>query len=463
MRMRRSFSIAVAVGLVAATAACNPAANKSGPGSGPGVSSSGFSTQVSGTLRTSGYNPSDEVGKSRSDYATKQLGLTVQMDTTEFNPQKFAAQSAAGNVPDLVTLDRQTISTLADKKLIMPLDECYKAWNVKPEEYFYPAALQDVSYDGKAYGVPQFFQASIIIGNKRVMDPAKVTIADLDTSNPSKVLEAAKKMAKQSGGKPTRIGFDGDIPGSSALWLAAFGGSAKDDLGKPTLDNAKNVAALTWLKQLMDAQGGYTKVTSFKDTMDVFGDNNQFVKNQVGAQTWAQWYINVLSATKDKVDVEATTVKGPDGKVIGMAGGSAFAIPVKSKNPAAACAFAIKATSLEAWMAAGQARADTVAKKNAINTGLFTASPVADKAIREKFVKPSGNKAFDQLIATSYEALEHTVPLGASPVGPTIDEALKNAVGAALTGQKTPQKALADAQTTALRAWGLSNLGKKHP
>lgn len=446
-----------------AVAGCNPAGPSADPAA-PAASASSdqFGGEVTGSLRTSGFNPSDEVGKARSDLAAKKLsGVTVTMDTTSFDTQKFAAQVASGSAPDLIQVDRNVVGTLADKGLIVPLDACYAQHQVVPDERYYPAAVIDVTYDQQVYGVPQFFQTSLIIANRTVMDEAGVTAADLDTSKPDQLLAAARKMVKTSGGNPSVLGFDGDIPGSSAIWLHAFGGRTVDEQGKPTLDQAENVAAVTWLKQLMDAQGGYAKVKSFKDSMDVFGDNNQYVKDQVGAQTWAQWYINVLSNTQDKVKVEGIPLKDKDGKAFGMAGGSAFAVPKSSKNPAAACAWALEVTSPEAWKAAGDARATVVQQKKAINTGLFTASAEADEQVRSSHVKASGNADFDQLIDTSYQTLENPVPLGASPVGQQVSDALNNAVIVVLSGEQEPEAALKQAQATAMRAWQQSTLGKK--
>jgi len=286
-----------------------------------------------------------------------------------------------------------------------------------------------------------------------VMEKAGVTAADLDTSKPAMVLEAAKKMYATSGNNPSVLGFDADIPGSANMWFNVFGGQVFNADGAPTLDNPKNLEALNWLKELMDAQGGYAKVKSFKDTMDVFGDKNQYVADQVGVQTWAQWYPNVLAATAKKVSIEAIPIKDASGQPLAMAGGTAFAIPKASKNPAAACAFALKVTSTEAWLAAGKARADKVKSTGSIATGLMTGSPVADKAVREQFVTPSGNADFDQVIDTYYAVLEHNKTLGSSPVGQQVTQELNNAVVVAMTGEKSTQQALADAQTAAQRAF----------
>ncbi|GAB3273325.1 extracellular solute-binding protein [Sinomonas notoginsengisoli] len=466
MSTRRSklSAAALSISVLVALTACNPAGS-GGPAKPSGSSSSGgsgaFSKDLSGALKTSGFNPSDEVGKSRSDLATQSVSpATVSMDTTNFDAQKFSAQAASGQVPDLIQVDRSVVPTLADKGLIQPIDACYSLWGVTPDQQYYPAAVKSVTFNGKVYGVPQFFQTSMLIADKNVMQAAGVSTDQLDTSKPDQIVTAAQKMYKESGGKPSVIGFDGDLPGSADLWLQVFGGNAMDAQGKPTLDASNNVKALTWMKKLMDAQGGFAGIKSFKDSMDVFGNQNQYVKNQVGVQTWAQWYINVLSNTKSNVSVVGVPIKTLDGKAIGYAGGTALAIPTAAKNPSAACAWAIKATSQDAWKAAGDARAQTVQQKNSINTGLFTGSPAADKAVRDAHVKSSGSADFDQLISTSYSTLDNTASFGGSPAGQTIKDALSNAVAVALAGEKDPAGALKDAQDTALRAWQQTSAGK---
>jgi multiple sugar transport system substrate-binding protein len=458
MRLKQFGGMIIGLSVGAALMACGPNSNQPNPGT---SAKNQFSKSVSGELKTYGFNPSDEVGKSRSDFANAQLkGVKVTMDTSSFDTQKFAAQAAAGQVPGLIYADRAQIDTLADKKLIMPLDQCYSLWGVKPTERFYPSVISDVTYQGHVYGIPEFFQAEAIIANTRVMKASGVSLDQLDTSKPDQLLSAAKKMTAMSGGKPTRLGFVPDMPGSAAIWLAVFGGRTVDQKGKPALDDPNNVKAVTWLKKLTDAQGGYAKDKSLLDSMDVFGAKNQYVKDQVGAQVWAQWYVNVLSDYKKDIDIAAVPIKTLDGKTLAMAGGAAYAIPAKSPNPSAACEWAIRVTSPEAWQKASEARQKTVEKDNAINTGLFTGSPVADKANRTQFVKSSGDSDFDQVINTYYQILPDNRPMGASAVGQSITDNLNNAVIVALSGGKSPQQALDDAQAAALRAWKQSNAGR---
>ena len=232
-----------------------------------------------------------------------------------------------------------------------------------------------------------------------------------------------------------------------------MGGQLTDDAGVPTLDDPSNIAGIEALKRITDAQGGFAGVKSFTDSFDTFGDDNQFVANQVGAQVAAQWYPNVLGAYRDQISIQAVPFRGADGEPFSLASGTAFVIPAGAKNPAAACAWMADLTSTDAWMAAGAARAETIAGNGGINTGLFTGSPEADEMIRGEFVVTTGDDGFDQVISTYYDVVDTGRSFGSSPAGQDIQNELNNAITAALLGDKTPEQALADAQQAAQRAY----------
>lgn len=200
---------------------------------------------------------------------------------------------------------------------------------------------------------------------------------------------------------------------------------------------------------------------SFTDTFDTFGDKNQYVTDQVGAQVNAQWYVNVLTPYIDKVDIGAVPFKDSDGQPFAVASGTSFVIPTGAKNADAACAWALDLTSQDAWMAAAAARNKTIeSTPGAINTGLFTGSPKADQAIREKYVKKSGNEGFDQTIATFYDVVNSGKSFGASPAGQSIENEMNNAISSTLLGDKSAKQALAEAQKAAQRAYDNAMAGK---
>jgi multiple sugar transport system substrate-binding protein len=147
----------------------------------------------------------------------------------------------------------------------------------------------------------------------------------------------------------------------------------------------------------------------------------------------------VLTPYTSKIKFAAVPFRGKDGRPVTVATGSSFAIPAKAKNPSAACKWALTLTENGSWDAAAAARAATLAKDNSINTGLFTGQPAADKAIRDKYVKPSGNAGMDQVISTYYDVVDTGKSVGSSPAGQQLKQELSNAITAVLTGQKTPQ------------------------
>jgi multiple sugar transport system substrate-binding protein len=444
----------LAAGLAAtlvATAACESGDATGGGGDAP---SGTFNANPTGALKAWGFNNADDVGQARLDYAKQQLsGVTITMDQTNFDAQKFTTRVASGDVPDVVQMDREAVATYAAQDLLLPLDECLSVNNVQADERWYPAVVDDVTYQDKVWAVPQFYQPPAILLNKGVMDAAGVTDADIDTSNPDKLLTALAKMYKTSGDVPSTLGFDPQATGQMYLWILGNGGKLINDNGEPTLDDPSNVAGLELLKRIVDAQGGFAKYKSFTDSFDTFGENNQFVKNQVGAQVAAQWYPNVLSPYKDQVKLAAVPFKDKDGNPFTVASGSAFVVPKQAKNPSAGCRWALALTEEGSWNAAAEARAATVAEKKSVNTGLFTGSPKADQDIRAKYVKPSGNAGFDQVIGTYYEVAPTGKSIGSSPAGQAMKQELTNAFTAALLGQKPAQQALTDAQTATMTAY----------
>lgn len=447
-RTTRYGTAMAAAAVVALTASCS-----GGGGGGGGGEEADFGT-AEGGMTAWGFENADDVGQSRLDHAAEVMtDVDITLDQTAFDAQKFTTRLASGDVADVVQMDRRYVLTYAAQGTIMPLDACYEAQEVDPREHYYEFVVDDITYEDQVWAVPQFYQPPAILLNQRVMDAAGVTAQEIDTSQPDVLLPAIEKMYQAGSGAPAVLGLDPVATGQGGLWILGMGGQLNDADGVPTLDDPSNLAGLELLKQISDAQGGFAGVKSFTDAFDTFGDNNQFVTDQVGAQVNAQWYPNVLSAYVGQVDLAAVPFKDSEGNPFSVASGTAFVIPSGAENPGAACDWMLNLTSTDAWMAAGEARAATRAEDGGINTGLFTGSPEADEMIREEWVVPSGDEGFDQVIATYYETLDYGATLGASPAGQEIQNELNNAITATLLGDKTPEEALGDAQEAAMRAY----------
>src|ERR1700712_3585909 len=256
MNKRQKVAVAVAVMTsVGLLAGCSSG--------GSGTSTVSFSKKATGTLNAWGFNNADDVGTSRLDYAKGQLSkVTIKLDQTNFDAQKFTTRVASGNVPDVVQMDAQFVATYAAQGLITPLDQCYSTYGVDPQTRYYKSVIDDVTYNGHTYGVPQFYQPPAIILNERVMQAAGVKDSDINTSKPDELIAAVKKMSKSSGANPTLLGFDPVAGGQPGLWILGYGGQIIDSTGKPTLDDPKNQKGIEVLKSIYDAEGGFAKAKS---------------------------------------------------------------------------------------------------------------------------------------------------------------------------------------------------------
>ncbi|SFS01630.1 carbohydrate ABC transporter substrate-binding protein, CUT1 family [Agrococcus baldri] len=429
-----------------------------GGGGGPEASAeTDFGAVPEGTLSGWGFENTDDVGRARLDHAAAALeGVTVELDQTAFDAQKFTTLAVSGDMPDVVQIDRQFVPTYAAQGLIMPLDACFAAHEVDPQQHWYPHVADDVTWNDQMWAVPQFYQPPVILTNARVMEEAGVSADDLDTSDPEAMIAAAEAMTVMDGSSVSRVGFDPQGVSKAQQWLLAFGGGVVDEEGAPTLDREENVAAVEFLQQLYEAQGGFAEVDGFISAIDIFGDGNGYANDLVGAAVFDQWYLNVLTPYADDVELGAVPLRDSEGEPFTASGGSSFVIPAGAQNPSAACAWAIELTTADAWRAAAEARAETTeaeADRNGINTGLFTGSPESDQFIRDEFASAEGYPGFQEGIDTYYDVAAEGTSVGASPAGQQVQGELENAMTSALLGEASPEDALAQAQQAAMSAY----------
>ena len=95
---------------------------------------------------------------------------------------------ASGAPPDLVYVDREIIGTYAARGAILPLDECVSAAQIDMGQYR-PAAVQQVTVDGKVYGIPEFYSGRVMMISNTALKDAGLSLADVDTTSANKVAD----------------------------------------------------------------------------------------------------------------------------------------------------------------------------------------------------------------------------------------------------------------------------------
>jgi multiple sugar transport system substrate-binding protein len=440
---RTSLVVAVAVAAVVAAVAATVNAT------------AGSKRASAGTLNIMGFGKGDDVAESRAALALKALnGVDVKRPSGGFNDQQFLAAVAGGTVPDLVYLDRAKVGTYAAKGAFQPLNSCIKSQKINTKQYR-KAALAEVTYKGKIYGIPEFYSVRTVMVDLDVLKESGVKLADLNTANWTKLKAAAKKMYKSSGGKVTRIGFDPKIDSTSfgfPLWAKANGATilSKDGL-HAHLNSKRAIQALTYAVSLVKLQGGWGKFKSFRDTWDFFGAGNEFAKDQTGAFPIEDFYYAVLARTSPQIHLHALLFRARNGQPISLETGSAWAIPKGSKNAKAACTWAKVMTETSTWLAAAKNRVKLRKAAHDVYTPLSTGNAVADSKILKQTYS-SINKYFDQGVKTVEQAKQHSFYIPASPASAEFNTAWADAIGRVLAGEQSPAAALNQAQKEAQKA-----------
>jgi multiple sugar transport system substrate-binding protein len=417
-----------------------------------GMASAHSTKTTSGTLNIMGFGTGDDVAESRAAIATKAVGGQVNRPSGSFNDQQFLAAVASGNVPDLVYLDRQKVGTYAAKGAFLPLTSCIKSQKINMKQYR-QAAVNEVTYKGKVYGIPEFYDVRTILIDNKVLDQTHTPISWLNPAKPGKLLAAAKKMVKfDANGNVSRIGFDPKIPEFFPLWAKAYGVDilSKDGL-HPHLNDPRAVQALSYAMSLINAQGGWNKFKAFRDTWDFFGSDNQVQKNQVGAWPMEQWYYNVLAGSSPSVHITALQFRNLKGQPINYETGSAWAIPKGAKNTNAACTWMKTMTSTSTWLAAAKNRAAIRKAKGQPYTGISTGNSVADQAIYKQ-TYTSINPFFDEAVKKVLDVQRFSFGIPASPASAEFKQAWMDAINRVLAGQQSPKAALNQAQKEAVAA-----------
>jgi multiple sugar transport system substrate-binding protein len=315
---------------------------------------------------------------------------------------------------------------------------------------FRKPAVDEVTFDGKVYGVPEFYDNRTLIVNDSVL--ATAGVGSISTTDWQKLKSDAKKLAVVSGSKVTRIGFDPKLPEFFPLWAKANGVDLLSKDGRTAhLDDPRAIEALKFAVSLIDQQGGWNRFKSFRDTWDFFGSKNEFARDQIGAFPMEDWYYNVLASNSPKVKITAKPFTDRNGKPINWETGSAWAIPKGAKHVKLACEWAKTMTQKSSWIAAAKARIAANKKQSLPFTGLYTANIAADDEIMRTLYKPTGT-VFDRAVKTVMKVQDDGFSIAASPGGNAVTAAWTNAVNRVLAGQQSPAAALQQAQREAQTA-----------
>jgi multiple sugar transport system substrate-binding protein len=259
----------------------------------------------------------------------------------------ITAVQGAGEVPDLMEINSNSVNKFYQNATMQDLTAWAQAqpwWSDMD-----PNAIKSCTGpDGKLYCIPMAERPFLVyVWKDRFPNGFPKT--------PEQFLKEGERLKAEGNYAMTFFGstdFDGD-GAVRAVWstIASFGGAYDDGKGKMLLNTPENIAAITWLREMV--QKGYVPEISFAGG---FQEEEAFKDSSAGSLPTGLFgyrYINPLTApsgkkyekkTQDDMldaiaagDVYLAPMPAPEGKKPGCeVSSAAFAIPVGAKNPEAA-------------------------------------------------------------------------------------------------------------------------------
>ncbi|VVJ17593.1 ABC transporter [Amycolatopsis camponoti] len=357
----------------------------------------------------------------RVDSCGGQAGVTIKRtayDTTALTNQALLA-AQEGTSPDVILLDNPAVSTLAGTSMLTSMDE-FGLDTTGIDQNLLAAGV----VDGKAYGVPIGANTLAIYYNKAVLDAAGVDPASVkDWAS----LTAALQKVAAAGHKGITFAGIGTEEGSFQFlpWFWGAGADLKQ------LDSPAAVAALDlwtgWLKS------GYAPNSVISNSQNTSWE--EFLTGGFGFAVNGTW--QVTSAAKAKFPTGVIQLPGRTGGVApAPTGGEFLTVPVQKDN----ARYAVTKKIVEC-MTTPQGMVETA------NTFAYYVPPT--KAGQDALL--AQHPELKQWV----EAVRHAKGRTSDNLGtkyPKISEPLWTAVQNALSGSKSPQDALSEAQKTASAA-----------
>jgi multiple sugar transport system substrate-binding protein len=390
------------------------------------------------TLRVTRWSPFVEGDEKQwlanTEKFTQETGIQVRIDKESWEDirPKAAVAANVGSGPDIMWVWFDDPHQYPDKLLDVTeladyLGGKYGGWYDGPKSY--------ATRDGKFVGLPLATIGNAVVYRKSLVKAAGFDEFPKDTAGFLKLCEGLKKNGLGAGFTHGHGVGDGNNYAHWLLW--SHGGKMVDEQGNVTINSPETLEAVKYASELYK-----NFVPGTESWLDV-NNNRAFLANQVSliANGVSVYY----AAKKDPALAEIAADIGSTNFPIGPSGQSAELYQVTSavifkytKYPKAAMRYLqymFEEPQMDPWIEASSAYCCQTLKAYAANK-IWTADPV---------FAPYA-KASETLRTNGYAG-----PLGPASAGVMADYVLVDMFAEAVTGQRSPEEAIARAEQRAKR------------
>lgn len=348
---------------------------------------------------------------------------------------KSLAAIAAGNPPDIIVQDINSVRQRADAEQATNLQEYINQEEADLQSRFYPQLWDTVIHEDEAYALPFNTDTQVLFYNKDHFEEV-----GLDPETPpstwAELEEAGKTLDIQDGDTFERFGFYPRWNIGADVWLlnADNGISWFDDEGNVTINTPTKVTALEWM---LDYQEYYGQ------------DNINRYEAEFGQGVADPFISGLLSMRGQNINYYLSLRdNAPEDLNFGVAplpeyeegsghwswgGGFVLEIPHGAQDPEASFEVMEYLTSTEAQEAFGMNSFDIMANQEA-NENLTT--------------HPELSEIGQEMYQMAHQNLENTVITPVPLTAPDFNPLVNGQIDEAFLGNKTAQEALEEAQAS---------------
>lgn len=356
---------------------------------------------------------------------------------------KSLAAIAAGDPPDIIVQDINSVQQRADAQQATNIQEFIDQEDEDLQSRFYPQLWDTVIHEDEAYALPFNTDTHVLFYNKDLFEEA-----GLDPEAPpatwAELEEMARTLDVQNGDTWDRFGFYPRWNLGADIWaLNADGGTSWfDEEGNVTINTPNKVAAMEWMLDWQDYYG--------RDNINRYeaefgqGVADPFISGLVAMRGQnINYYLNLRDNAPEDFNFGVAPLpefeEGSGNWTWG--GGFVLEIPYGAQDPEASFEVMEYLTSTETQEEFGMNSFDIMANQEA-NENLMTHPDLSEEG---QLMYEMAHQNFENTVITP-------VPLTAPDFVPLVN----GQIDEAFLGNKTAQEALEDAQAS------VENLVEQH-
>lgn len=265
-------------------------------------------------------------------YNASQDEVNITYQYVESMEQKLLTAIAGGETCDVVLWDRFNTSTYAPKGALLAIDDMIAEDGVDLGMFFEPV-VDEMTYDGKLYGLPTMIDTRVLFCNIDLLEEAGIDYKQITTWE--KLEEAAIATTKRDeNGAMTQSGYLMNDLGLFSAYLWQAGGELINNETDPAtvaFNSEAGLNTLNFINKLLNEEKVYE--VGFNEAYN----NQAFVAGKAAMMVSGPWDLNAVKEAG--INLGIVPCPAGEGGYASSMGGFGLAIPALAEHPREAMDF----------------------------------------------------------------------------------------------------------------------------